>query len=69
MFGHLSVGSTSPETRSFSEEASPQFGREPEHQSLLFYALKNHFYAEDIIGTGGDLRGRRTRKNFEEHLP
>ena len=23
-----------------------------EHQSFLFYALKNHFYAEDIIGTG-----------------
>jgi type I restriction enzyme S subunit len=22
------------------------------HQSFLFYALKNHFYAEDIIGTG-----------------
>ena len=23
-----------------------------DHQSFLFYALKNHFYAEDIIGTG-----------------
>ena len=23
-----------------------------EHQSFLFYALKNHFYVEDIIGTG-----------------
>ena len=23
-----------------------------EHQSFLFYALKSHFYAEDIIGTG-----------------
>ena len=23
-----------------------------EHQSFLFYALKNHFHAEDIIGTG-----------------
>ena len=23
-----------------------------QHQSFLFYALKNHFYAEDIIGTG-----------------
>ena len=22
------------------------------HQAFLFYALKNHFYAEDIIGTG-----------------
>ena len=23
-----------------------------EHQSFLFYTLRNHFYAEDIIGTG-----------------
>ena len=38
-----------------------------EHQSLLFYALKNHFYAEDIIGTGA-IYAATNKKELEEQV-
>ena len=34
------------------------------HQSFLFYALKNRFYAEDIIGTGA-IYAATNKKEFE----
>ena len=38
-----------------------------EHQSLLFYALKNHFYAEDIIGTGA-IYAATNKKELEGQI-
>jgi type I restriction enzyme S subunit len=37
------------------------------HQSFLFYALKNHFYAEDIIGTGA-IYAATNKKELEGQL-
>lgn len=37
------------------------------HQSFLFYALKNHFYAEDIIGTGS-IYAATNKKELEGQL-
>ncbi len=43
------------------------------HQSFLFYALKNHFYAEDIIGTGAIYKATNKKElenqNFLEPPP
>ena len=38
-----------------------------EHQSFLFYALKNHFYAEDIIGTGA-IYAATNKKELEGQI-
>ena len=37
------------------------------HQSFLFYALKNHFYAEDIIGTGA-IYAATNKKELEGQI-
>lgn len=37
------------------------------HQSFLFYSLKNHFYAEDIIGTGS-IYAATNKKELEGQL-
>jgi len=37
------------------------------HQSFLFYALKNHFYAEDIIGSGA-IYAATNKKELEGQL-
>ena len=37
------------------------------HQSFLFYALKNHFYAENIIGTGA-IYAATNKKELEGQL-
>ena len=41
--------------------------RSTEHQSYLFYALKNHFYAEDIIGTGA-IYAATNKKELEGQI-
>ena len=38
-----------------------------EHQSFLLYALKNHFYAEDIIGTGA-IYAATNKKELEGQI-
>ena len=37
------------------------------HQSILFYALRNHFYAEDIIGSGA-IYAATNKKELEGQL-